>query len=128
MRVHVVVRSIHSREVARAQRSGVRHGEDVLKPFDFDNGLFSVHSSQYLTERQGGQIRSSISKDRNCAIRPLPVDSPATSCHGHPEEFFRRRSPCIVVQRSGALVETASMPRVGKPKLLEVEMMTELMA
>ena len=56
MRVHVVVPSIHSREVARAQRSGVRHGEDALKPFDFGNGLFSVHPSQYLTERRGGQF------------------------------------------------------------------------
>src|SRR5207245_10019512 len=43
--VHVVVPSIHSREVARAQRSGVRHGEDALKPFDFSNGLFTVHPS-----------------------------------------------------------------------------------
>src|ERR1017187_91732 len=30
MREHIVVPSIHSREVARAQRSGVRHGEDAL--------------------------------------------------------------------------------------------------
>jgi hypothetical protein len=30
MRVHLVVPSIHSREVTRAQRSGVRHGKDAL--------------------------------------------------------------------------------------------------
>jgi hypothetical protein len=30
LRVRVVVPSIHSREVARAQRSGVWHGEDAL--------------------------------------------------------------------------------------------------
>ena len=30
LRMHVVVPSIHSREVARAQRSGVWHGEDAL--------------------------------------------------------------------------------------------------
>src|SRR6202022_701732 len=34
MRVHVVVPSIHSREVSRAQRSGVRHGEDALCTLD----------------------------------------------------------------------------------------------
>jgi len=30
VREHLVVPSIHSPEVARAQRSGVRHGEDAL--------------------------------------------------------------------------------------------------
>jgi hypothetical protein len=34
VREHVVVPSIHSREVACAQRSGVRHGEDALKVLD----------------------------------------------------------------------------------------------
>ena len=44
MREHYVVPSIRSREVARAQRSGVRHCEDALKALDFGNGLLSVHS------------------------------------------------------------------------------------
>jgi len=30
VREHIVVSSIHSREIAQAQRSGVRHGEDAL--------------------------------------------------------------------------------------------------
>jgi|ERR1019366_5763080 hypothetical protein len=34
VREHVVVPSIHSREVACAQRSGVRHGEDALRVLD----------------------------------------------------------------------------------------------
>jgi hypothetical protein len=47
LRVHVVVPSIHSREVARAhQRSGVRHGEDALKVLDFDDSSVNVHAAQ----------------------------------------------------------------------------------
>jgi hypothetical protein len=44
MREHFVVPSIRSREVARAQGSGVRHREDALKALDVGNPLFSVHS------------------------------------------------------------------------------------
>jgi hypothetical protein len=43
---HFIVPSIRSREVARTQRSGVGHCEDALKPLDYGNGLFSVHSFQ----------------------------------------------------------------------------------
>jgi hypothetical protein len=52
----LIMPPIRSREVARAQRSGVGHGEDALQPLDLGNGLFSVHPSQYLTERRGGQF------------------------------------------------------------------------
>jgi hypothetical protein len=44
VREHFVVPLIGSREVARAQRSGVRHCEDALKALDFGNGLLGVHS------------------------------------------------------------------------------------
>jgi hypothetical protein len=44
MREHFVVSSIRSREVARAQRSVVRHCEDALKALDFGNSLLGVHS------------------------------------------------------------------------------------
>ena len=44
VRKHFVVLSIGSREVARAQRSSVRHCEDALKTFDFGNCLLRVHS------------------------------------------------------------------------------------
>jgi len=46
VREHFVVPAIRSREIVRAQRSGVLHGEDALQPLDFGNGLFSVHPSQ----------------------------------------------------------------------------------
>jgi len=62
------------------------------------------------------------------SIRPRPVNPPATSCHGNPEEFFRLCSSRIVVKQSGSLVEPASVPRVRKSEPLEIEMMTELVA
>jgi hypothetical protein len=37
--------SIRGREVARAQRSGVRLCEDALKALDFGNDLLGVHSA-----------------------------------------------------------------------------------
>jgi hypothetical protein len=43
MREHLVVLSIRSGEIARAERSSVRGCEDALQPLDFGNGLFSVH-------------------------------------------------------------------------------------
>jgi len=49
VREQIVVPPIHSREVACAQRSGVRHGEDALQSLDFGDGLFSINPSQYLT-------------------------------------------------------------------------------
>ena len=39
----LVVSSIRSREVTRAQRSRVWRGEDALQPLDFIDGLFGVH-------------------------------------------------------------------------------------
>lgn len=44
VRKHFVVPPIRSREVARAQRSGVRYCEDALKPLDVGNSLLGVHS------------------------------------------------------------------------------------
>jgi hypothetical protein len=66
MREHLIVSSIRSRQIVQAQRSGVRHGEDALKALDLGNSLLSVHPSQYPTERLEGQLRSGISKDRDC--------------------------------------------------------------
>src|SRR5258708_2953405 len=37
-------------------------------------------------------------------------------------------TPCTVVQRGGALVESAGVPGIGKPESLKVEVMAELMA
>jgi hypothetical protein len=34
---------IRSREVACAQRSGIRHRKDTLQPLDLRNGTYDVH-------------------------------------------------------------------------------------
>jgi hypothetical protein len=44
MREQFVVPSIRSREVAPAQRSGVRHNEESLKTLDVGNSLLGVHA------------------------------------------------------------------------------------
>lgn len=43
---HFVMPSIRCREVAWAQRSGVRHREDALQPLNFSDGLVNVHAAQ----------------------------------------------------------------------------------
>ena len=57
MRQHFVVRSIRDREVARAQRSGIRHCEEALEPLDFGDSLLSVHPSQSNTRSAGSNAR-----------------------------------------------------------------------
>ena len=44
MREHFIVMSISSREVARAQRTGVRHFEDSLKVFNFGDSSVNIHA------------------------------------------------------------------------------------
>ena len=61
-------------------------------------------------------------------IRPLPVDSPTPACDRNAEKFLQRGSLRVVVENGGSLVEPASVPRVNKADLLEVEMMAELVA
>jgi hypothetical protein len=46
VRKHFVVPAIRSREIAQAQRSGIRHGENALKVFDFGDGPVNVHAAQ----------------------------------------------------------------------------------
>src|ERR1035438_1249555 len=81
MRERIVVPSVRSSEVACAQRSRVGHREDALQPLDFSNALFSVHPSQYLTERRRGQFGAASPKT---AIARFPVDPPATTYHRYP--------------------------------------------
>ena len=81
MRERIVVPSVRSSEVACAQRSRVGHREDALQPLDFSNALFSVHRSQYLTERRGGQFGAASPKDLTARF---PVDPPATVRKSHP--------------------------------------------
>ena len=59
VREHFVVPSIRGREVARAQRSGVRRCENALNPLDFGNSLLGVHSVP---------IRHSVVIVRRCGI------------------------------------------------------------
>ena len=60
MREPVVVPLIRSREVARAQRSGVSHREYAFQPLDLGNGLLGIHPSQYLTQRPRCQKFSQV--------------------------------------------------------------------
>ena len=47
MCVRLVVLSIRSREVAGAQRPGIRLYEDALKVLDFGDGSVNVHGAQF---------------------------------------------------------------------------------
>jgi hypothetical protein len=76
MREPVIVPSIGSREVALAQRSGVRHGEYALQPLDLSNGRFCFHPAQYLTEKARRSIRSGTLRDRDCGIVEMPTPPP----------------------------------------------------
>jgi hypothetical protein len=52
----------------------------------------------------------------------------ASARHRRPEQPLRRRRPRMVVERSGALVEAASVPRIAKPVLLVIEVVAQFMA
>jgi hypothetical protein len=60
LRKHFVVPAIRSREIARAQRSGVRHCEDALQSLDFGNGLLGVHSMSMIQQKRRGVKRSGL--------------------------------------------------------------------
>ena len=55
-----------------------------------------------------------------------PVDPPTLAWRSHPEQGFHRSAACVVIERSGALVKTACMPRPAPPETLAVEVMAEL--
>ena len=77
MREQFVVPSIRGREVTWAQRSGVGYSEDALQPFDFSNGLFSVHRSQPSRMK-----RESVKQQRRWSPNDsfLTVNVAATAC------------------------------------------------
>jgi hypothetical protein len=56
------------------------------------------------------------------------VDAPPPASHWYPEELLQRRAPRVMVTRSGSLIQASCMPRIWKSELLEIEMMTELVA
>jgi hypothetical protein len=77
LREHFVVPSIRSREVAPAQRSGVRLCEDALKALDFGNSLFSVHRCHHLRRSVIGQTEAGLSMTGcNSSIHPQPSRHP----------------------------------------------------
>jgi hypothetical protein len=78
VREHLVVPSIHSREVASAQRSGVRRCEDVLKALDFGNSLLGVHSVSISNMSVAIVKRSGIATLNGLAV-PFVTYSPAES-------------------------------------------------
>ena len=97
MREHLVVPPIHSRKVAGAQRSGIRHCEGALQPLDFSNALFSVHPVTISNRKAGRSIRSGISKDRDCPICALPADPLAPAPRWQPKQFLWRCPPRMVI-------------------------------
>jgi len=44
----LVMRSVRGCEIAGAERSGVRHGEDTLELLDLGNGAIGVHRSSII--------------------------------------------------------------------------------
>jgi len=76
----LIMPPVRSREVARAQRSGVRRCEDALQPFDFGNGLLGVHSvpisnmGAAIVKPSGicmSCLRNSCAANRSASARPV---------------------------------------------------------
>src|SRR6516225_5667047 len=61
-------------------------------------------------------------------IRSRPVDPPPPAGKRHPAEPLRRRRARVVVQRRGALVESARMRRFHKSEPFAIQMVAKLMA
>jgi hypothetical protein len=65
MREHFVMSSIRSREIALAQRSGVRLCENALKALDFGNSLLRVHPVS-ISAMNGAIVNGAASACRAC--------------------------------------------------------------
>src|SRR5215471_9447489 len=61
-------------------------------------------------------------------IRSRPVDPPPPAEKRHPAEPLRRRRARVVVQRRGALVESARMRRFRKSEPFAIQMVAKLVA
>jgi hypothetical protein len=94
--------SIRSREVARAQRPGVRHLEDALKALDFGNRLIGVHSVS-ISDMSMAVVKRTGRASRACE-KPLGDLAAATSptarhfcVESHTQTFFYRwfESGCV---------------------------------
>jgi hypothetical protein len=49
VRIHIIMPSVCSREVAQLEGSGVRKGENVLQPFNLCDRLLGIHSASIFT-------------------------------------------------------------------------------
>lgn len=74
MRQQVVMPSIRSRDVARAQRPRIRRRIDALQPLDLGNSPFSIHPSTISTRTAARSIRHAISKDPDSRIHLPPAE------------------------------------------------------
>jgi hypothetical protein len=74
LRKHLVVSSIRSRKIARAQRSNVRHREDALKALDFGNSLLGVHSVPISNIRVAMVKPSDICAFLRWPVGAIPTD------------------------------------------------------
>jgi hypothetical protein len=99
MREQIVMPTIRSREVVRAQRSGVRRYEDALKAFDVGNSLLCVHSvsisnrSTATVKRDGiNDVSGRACNTRSCSALTFPLYTPnmAIQCPRHPNPWGRR--------------------------------------
>lgn len=59
-------------------------------------------------------------------IRLGPINAPTASGHRRPNQALLWGSARMVVKRSSTFIEPASVPRIGEPELLKVEMMAKL--
>src|SRR5579862_1219355 len=78
VRKQFIVPSIGSCEVARIHRSGIRHGENPLEPFDFGNGLFRIHSSLSSSREHKSVKQYSRSRTRAVWCRPMTIAASRT--------------------------------------------------
>src|SRR5581483_4824474 len=57
-----------------------------------------------------------------------PIDAPRAARHWRPDKPLLRGAARMVVKHGGALIETASVPRIAEAEFLKIEMMAKLMA
>lgn len=89
LREHFVMSSIRSREIARAQRPGVRHLEDALKVRDFGNRLISVHSVS-ISDMSILIVKQTGSACRACGSVHLPGRDLAAATKSDGSAFLGR--------------------------------------
>src|SRR5262249_36760459 len=62
------------------------------------------------------------------AVRPRPIDSPASAFRGKPKQLLGRGASRMMIERGGAFVKTTRVPGVAESESLKIQVVTELMA